>query len=118
MKIGIVGSRSRNTEQDFNKVLEALTKVFRPGDTFVSGKASKGADMFAHKISVFFNIPITEHEPKYHIHGRAAPHVRNEIIARESDVLIACVSADRKGGTESTIKKFKRHHPEGRIVYC
>jgi len=30
----------------------------------------------------------------------------NTYIARDSDILIACVSKDRKGGTEDTIKKY------------
>ena len=38
--------------------------------------------------------------------GRGAGFVRNGDIANNSDVLIACVAKDRKGGTEDTIGKF------------
>ncbi len=31
---------------------------------------------------------------------------RNTLIAQDSDILIACVSPDRKGGTEDTINKY------------
>jgi hypothetical protein len=33
-------------------------------------------------------------------------YARNTLIAQDSDILIACVSPDRKGGTEDTIKKY------------
>ncbi len=33
-------------------------------------------------------------------------YARNKLIARDADVLIACVAEDRKGGTEDTIKHF------------
>ena len=38
--------------------------------------------------------------------SRGAGFVRNGDIAKDSDVLIACVAPDRTGGTEDTIKKF------------
>ena len=41
-----------------------------------------------------------------------ANYERNTLIARDSDVLIAVVAPDRKGGTEDTIKKWNRFHKE------
>ena len=49
------------------------------------------------------------------VNGRAAyaqiNYARNTLIAQDSDVLIACVAADRKGGTEDTICKWKKLNP-------
>jgi len=39
-------------------------------------------------------------------YGKAAGFIRNTYIARDSDVLIACVADDRIGGTEDTIRKY------------
>jgi len=35
-------------------------------------------------------------------------YARNKLIARDADILIAVVAADRKGGTEDTIKHFRK----------
>ena len=39
--------------------------------------------------------------------NRAAGFIRNTPIAGHADILIACVSDDRTGGTEDTIKKYE-----------
>jgi len=36
-------------------------------------------------------------------------YARNELIAKNSDVVVAFVSPDRKGGTENTIKWANQH---------
>ena len=36
-------------------------------------------------------------------------------IAEKSDVLVACVTKDRTGGTEDTIKKFLKKQPIGEL---
>ncbi len=38
------------------------------------------------------------------------------IIKINSDILIACVAKDRTGGTEDTIKKFKKFYPQRQII--
>lgn len=116
MKIGIVGSRRRNSTEDAIKVKDALMKIIQEGDTLVSGGCKQGADSFAKIIATFYKIPIEEHKPKYWKYGEAATHVRNDLIAKDADVLIACVASNRKGGTEDTIKKFKRYHPDKDVI--
>ena len=127
--IGIVGSRRRNTRADFNKVRAALLSIYRVGDSLVSGGCPKGADHFATQLAHEMGIPLhdwlpdrSKLDPELMCRGlvRAAHakvnYARNTLIARDAEILIACVAEDRKGGTEDTIKKFKRLHPDGLLI--
>jgi len=106
--IGIIGTRSRDGEKDFKKVESAFLKVYERGDSICSGLCPKGADRFAVVLAEKHKVKSIWHSAKWGVHGRAAGFVRNDLIARDSDVLIACVATNRKGGTEDTIKKFKK----------
>jgi hypothetical protein len=109
MKIGIIGSRRRDTGYDENLVRLAFRKVL---DTInedeaiiVSGGCPKGGDRFAELIAKDLSIPIKIFRANWKL-GRHAGFLRNTDIAKESDILIACVVIDRTGGTEDTIKKY------------
>lgn len=105
--IGIVGTRSRDSFGiDFPPVREAFKRIYADGDQLVSGGCPKGADRFAELIAKVEEVPIMIHYAQWNKHGRSAGFVRNGDIARDADVLIACISPDRTGGTEDTIKKF------------
>lgn len=104
--IGIIGSRSRNTGADYNKVWEAFTKIYEDGDEIVSGGCPQGGDRFAEVIAKTEQVPIKIHYAQWNYFGKMAGFARNGDIARASDVLIACVDESREGGTEDTIKKF------------
>lgn len=115
--IGIIGSRRRDTEQDYHAVYKEFSKWYNEGDKICSGGCKKGGDRFAEIIAR--KLGLTEengglilHLPKKPPSGSPrwayakANYERNGLIARDSDVLISCVAPDRKGGTEDTIKKF------------
>ena len=104
--IGIVGSRRRDTSLDFDLVQEALFNVYEVGDTVVSGGCPQGADRFAEVITSRCGWPMLIHFAEWSKYGRGAGFKRNIYIARDADVLIACVAPDRKGGTEDTIRKY------------
>lgn len=106
-RIGIVGSRRRNTNNDMVSCLVAFDKVYKPGDTLVSGGCSQGGDAFAESIAKARGLSILIHYPDWNgPAGKAAGFVRNSLIARDADVLIAIVSPDRTGGAEDTVKKM------------
>ena len=107
-KIGIVGSRSRDTIKDYMKCLKIFLKIYKKGDRIVSGGCPKGGDRFAEVIAKSHDIPISIYPAKWHKYGRSAGFIRNTDIARDSDELIAVVAKNRKGGTEDTIKKFEK----------
>lgn len=114
--IGIIGSRRRNIANDYFLVLDAFRGIYEDGDQIVSGGCPQGGDYFAEKIARDHQVPIKIYYAQWKKLGRSAGFARNGDIARDSDVLIACVAPDRTGGTEDTIKKFQKLHPEGQVV--
>jgi len=106
--IGIIGTRRRDTAEAFTKIRDKFFEVYEDGDYIVSGGCPKGGDRFAEKIAKDYGIPIIIYYPNWKKHGKAAGIVRNGDIAKNSDIIIACVSGDRTGGTEDTLKKFKK----------
>jgi len=109
-KIGIVGSRRRNKQEDYEAVEAAFFIIHKRGDEIVSGGCSKGGDRFAEMIAKEFGIPIKIYHANWKHYGRRAGFIRNVDIAKTADVLIACIAKDRTGGTEDTIKKFLKFH--------
>lgn len=105
--IGVVGSRKRHTFEDEELVYHQIKKLWLKGETIIcSGGCMKGADSFAKKICFVHELPYLEFPAEWSRRGKSAGYQRNGIIAEWSDFLIACVSPDRKGGTEDTIKKY------------
>ena len=104
--IGIVGSRRRNSQTDYALVYNTFENLYEPGDHIVSGGCPQGGDAFAERIAKQRQIPIIIHYAQWDRLGRSAGFARNGDIARDADVLIACVAEDRTGGTEDTIKKY------------
>ena len=107
-KIGIIGSRRRDSIKDYRLVVDKFKEIYEEGDIIVSGGCSRGGDRFAEQIARGFEIPIMIYYAQWKKRGKAAGFIRNGDIAKDSDVLIACVSEDRKGGTENTITRFKK----------
>jgi hypothetical protein len=105
--IGIVGSRRRNTQQDYEATLRAFKEIFEAGDRVVSGGCPRGGDNFAEVIAKKLGLTITIHYPDWDGVGRSAGFLRNTKIAEDADILIAVVAQDRRGGTEDTIRKFE-----------
>ena len=115
MKLGIVGSRQRNSTDDYFILLNKI-KILRP-EMIISGGCHKGADNFAERIAKYYGISILICYPnlmsgvdynKWEI--TEAMYARNRKIADECDHLIALVSSDRKGGTEYTVAYFRGHY--------
>jgi hypothetical protein len=107
--IGIVGTRRRDADGDFEAVREAFLAVYEDGDTICSGLCPKGADRFAVALSEQYGTKTLWFPAKWDKYGKSAGMKRNTDIARNSDILIACVAEDRRGGTEDTkIQEAKR----------
>lgn len=104
--IGIIGTRSRDTKEDFKLVEAAFLKIYKERDTICSGLCPKGGDRFAVILARKYNTKTLWYPPEWKKYGRSAGFIRNTDIAKLSDVLIACTATNRKGGTEDTIKKY------------
>jgi predicted Rossmann fold nucleotide-binding protein DprA/Smf involved in DNA uptake len=118
IKLGIVGSRKRDTTADFKKVWSAYDDVVQRNInseiTIVSGGAYKGGDRFAVAIARDQGGKMITYFP--YGHDTEDYYARNTRIAQESDILIACVDHTRRGGTENTVTKFKMLHPDGELI--
>ena len=117
-KIGIIGSRRRNSDKDFDIVEMSFLTAYEKDSIIISGGCPKGGDRFAEDIAKKFDVSIRIFKPDWERFGRGAGFVRNTDIAENSDVLIACVASDRKGGTEDTIEKFMKTHQEIDLILC
>jgi hypothetical protein len=115
--IGIIGSRRRDEEEDFDLIHKEFQKLWEPNKdiVIVSGLCPQGGDRFATILYQKYRTRKLWFPAEWHI-GRHAGFVRNTEVARWSDYLIATPAPDRKGGTEDTIKKFTRFHEHDKLV--
>jgi predicted Rossmann fold nucleotide-binding protein DprA/Smf involved in DNA uptake len=113
IRIGIVGSRRRNSFSDRKIVTDiirkAIDKYGRENVTIVSGGCEKGADAFAKSVTSIYQVNYQEHPiprdpPVKHLgEFTERAYARNRKIAEDCDVLFALAHPDRTGGTENTI---------------
>lgn len=113
--IGIVGSQTRDSTKDLDKVIDAFWKVYEEGDIICSGGCPTGGDRFAYLLHKSHQLPYLEFPAQWRKHGKKAGHMRNTDIARVSRVLIACWNK-KSPGTKGTIDKFKEFHPKGKVI--
>lgn len=117
MTIGIVGSRRRDTPADYKAVFQAWRKIGGDTDRLVSGGCPAGADRYAEFIAKRYQRTITIHYAPWDRLGKGAGFARNTFVAMDADILIACPSVDRTGGTEDTINKFLlRNLPKDNLI--
>lgn len=134
-KIIIIGSRQRNTDNDYQIVYNMFKKYYNIGDIIVSGGCPKGADHFADLIASRCNIESIIHLPVKPDRGSPrwawarAMFDRNTIVANEVDkdsIVIACVVNPedkiesvlkrKSGGTEDTLKKIQNKGFKNNII--
>ena len=113
LRVGIVGSRSRNAPKDKQLIRFVLEKQLEKGYTLhlVSGGCRKGADKFAEELSEELHLGISIHYPDIKPDCQRweyalACYERNTLIANECDILLATWDGT-SSGTFDTIKKTK-----------
>ena len=121
--IGMVGTRKRDRASDYRITKKKFFEIYEPGDWLCSGGCSQGGDRFADKIAKYYGIPILIFYPNKsklpkdakRWNYREINYERNTLIAETSNVIIACVTEDRKGGTEDTLEKFSNKKIKGQV---
>jgi hypothetical protein len=123
-KIGIIGTRKRNIRTDYIIVRDQFFSIYDEGDWIVSGHCDRGGDKFAEKIMEDYGIPTLIFPPK----KKQAKYffARNKFIAKHSNIIIACLINPHEpldqilkrtsGGSEHTLKCFRKFYPEGEII--
>lgn len=112
--VGVVGSRRRNSIEDFNLldsyVISLRRRAYKSNSDleFVSGGCAEGADYFITKLCRKYDLKLTEHLPQLqgfsdYFKKVQAYYARNKLIAEDCNFLIAMAAHDRTGGTENTI---------------
>ncbi len=143
IRVGIVGTRRRDSAEAYFAIRAAFDALYEPGLTIiVSGGCPQGGDRFAEMIAAELGMPrqlfhsgvpdkmvegqrIMIHMPDVDAFTTVplrwrktqANYSRNGLIALDSrDALIASVAANRTGGTEDTIKKYRKIHRKEPIL--
>lgn len=96
-RVGVVGIRRFYDYEAMKEVLDG-----EEISLIVSGGA-KGTDTLAERYAKEYNIPFIVHLPKWDKYGRAAGPIRNKLIVRDSDRIIAFWDGQSRG-TKSTIE--------------
>ena len=95
IKLAIVGSRSFNDLEAFNKYMALLNDWFEIIQ-IISGGA-KGADTFGEEYAIVNNIPAMIFRADWKKYGKKAGYIRNVDIIKNCDVCIAFWDGRSKG---------------------
>ncbi len=102
-RLAVVGSRGFN---DYALLKKTLDKSYAKSDVIVSGGAT-GADALAERYAKEKGLKIVIVKPDWLQFGKAAGPIRNELIVKQSDRVIAFWDGVSKG-TASTIYAARR----------
>lgn len=120
--VGIIGTRRRDNPFAYKVVEEKFFSIYEEGDYICSGGCPKGGDRFAERIAKGNGIPIIIYYPNWEKYGKGAAFLRNDNIAKDSDLIIACVVRHQEGvervlkrktgGAEDTLRKYVKFHKD------
>ena len=124
MRVAIIGSREYENTRKIKDSLFQLKQKFGDKLTVLSGGAHYGADKFVRKFALEFGIKYKEFNPAHTIKNLYSAmsetyyerpyhvsqfHHRNMLIARDCDVMIACIATDgASSGSMSAVKQAKK----------
>ncbi|WP_299459349.1 hypothetical protein [uncultured Microscilla sp.] len=110
-RVAVIGTRTITKAQGVEEVID----YHQP--TEIVGGGCRGASEIGRTYARNKGLAYMEFKPKYSKYGRIAPHIRNELIAKYCDVMIAIWDGKSKG-TKSEIDKATRAGKEVIIFYC
>lgn len=98
MRVAVVGSRGL--------IVDDLGKYLPKETTEIVSGGAKGIDTCARQYALSHGIKLTEFLPEYGKYGRSAPLKRNEIIIKNSDMVLAFWDG-KSPGTKFVINKCR-----------
>lgn len=104
MNLGIVGSRDFNDYWMLASYVDKLVEEY--GITSIVSGGAKGADTLARTYAEANGLELIEYLAEWDRYGKSAGFKRNELIWKDSDVIIAFWDGESKG-TKHTIDKYK-----------
>lgn len=132
MKVAVIGSRQYENVRKIKDTLTNLRQKFGDELVIISGGAKDGADKYARKYALEFGIRYKEfnpaHTPRnlysamsdeyygkpYHV---SQFHHRNQLLARDCDVMIAFIPQGVKSdGSLSAIKSAEKYNKKVVII--
>ena len=132
MKCGIVGSRKYENRKKIKDFIFEMKKKFKDDLTIISGGCKNGADHYAKKYALEFDLQYEEYPPFHepynlycvlpeHLYGKpyrvSNYFVRNKQIAKNSDMIVAFIPEGIDSpGTLSTIKYAKKFNKKALII--
>ena len=124
MRIGIVGSRDYSNKRRVQEFIFGLKLKFGEDVEIVSGGQKQGADGYAKKYALEFDMKYSEFPPSHYAYNQHCVrpqfeygkqyatwhyHKRNKQIAEYSDKIVAFIPKGKmSSGTMSTIKEAKK----------
>ena len=108
MRIAVVGSR--------NLCFYEFEKFFPNEEYEIISGGARGIDSCVKEYAKKNDIIFTEILPQYNIYGRAAPIIRNRIIADLSDLVFAFWDGKSKG-TKNVIDYCRKTNKKVKIIY-
>ena len=97
---GIVGTRTFTDFVLFQSVMKKIRLADGNITRLVSGGA-KGADKLAERYSMVYNIPIKVFYPDWKTYGKSAGPIRNKLIVKASDFVVAFWDHSSRGTLSS-----------------
>ena len=132
MKVAIVGSRQYTNKRKIQEFVFKLREKYGDKLEIVSGGQREGADGYAKKYALEFDVNYSEFPPAHYSHnihcvlpryryGKAFYknnyHKRNEQIAEDCDVMVAFMPKSLKSkGTESALNEAKNKQKKYVII--
>lgn len=113
MKVIVAGSREFNNESFIFQKLDELLSKYQ--DVEIVEGACRGVDLIARKYAIKHDLGLKEFPAQWNAYGKAAGGIRNDQMAKYSDVLIAFYDGSSKG-TGNMIRAAKREGLKIHIV--
>ena len=132
MRVAIVGSRKYTNKRRIQEFIFKLKEKYGKDLEIVSGGQKNGADGYAKKYAIEFDVKYSEFPPRHYQYNQHSVfesfkygrpyaawhyHDRNKEIAEYTDVMAAFIPKDTTSkGTESALKEAKKKEKKYVII--